>query len=167
MAVASYNPIPEYDFSLFEGSAVRQPVQAPVEPPVPERKQPVRKQQAKKKPQPVSKQQTGAAAKASAWHAVKIIGIAVVLVGLFTSVLWSRVSLTALQKEEARLVVQLQEAQSENVRLRMLMSTATSREKIEEYAENVLGMQKCERYQIHYFRSEDADRIVQYNSDNA
>ncbi len=165
--MAAYNRIPEYDFSLFEGSAVRQPVQLPVEAPEQEKKQPVRKQQTKKNPQPKNKQQLRAESRTSAWRAVRIIGIACVLVGLFTSVLWSRVSLTMLEREETKLAVQLQEAQSENVRLRMLMSTATSREKIEEYAENVLGMQKCERYQIHYFRSEDADRIIQYGSDNA
>ena len=42
----------------------------------------------------------------------------------------------------------------------MQLNSSVSREKVEEYAVSVLGMQKLERYQIHYFENRDGDKVV-------
>ena len=54
----------------------------------------------------------------------------------------------------------LDEAKSENIRLNMALNALMSREKVEDYAVNVLGMQKIERYQIYYFDDRDGDKVV-------
>ena len=42
----------------------------------------------------------------------------------------------------------------------MQLNSSVSREKVDEYAVSVLGMQKVERYQIHYFENRDGDKVV-------
>lgn len=97
---------------------------------------------------------------ASAKHALKIFAVAVTLLGLFASILFSRITLAMLEKEAGEIETQISEAKSENTRLQMAFNSSVSREKVEEYAVNVLGMQKVERYQIHYFENRDGDEVV-------
>lgn len=97
---------------------------------------------------------------ASAMHTLKIFAVAITLMGLFVSILFSRISLAMLEKEAGKIETQISEAKSENVRLQMAFNSSVSREKVEEYAVNVLGMQKVERYQIHYFENRDGDEVV-------
>lgn len=51
-------------------------------------------------------------------------------------------------------------AEGENVRLNAELSTLMSSDKIENYAENVLGMVKAESYQISYIDLSEGDEIV-------
>lgn len=52
------------------------------------------------------------------------------------------------------------QANAENVRLKTTMEASVSADKIQDYAVSVLGMQKAERYQIHYFEDRDGDKVV-------
>ena len=54
----------------------------------------------------------------------------------------------------------ISDAQSENTRLVMQLKSNASIEKVDAYAVSVLGMNKLERHQIHYFEDRDADKVV-------
>lgn len=97
---------------------------------------------------------------ADAVHAFKIFAVAVTLLALFASILFSRISLAVLEREATEIQTKISEAESENTRLQMAFNSSVSREKVEEYAVSVLGMQKLERYQIHYFEDRDGDEVV-------
>ena len=55
---------------------------------------------------------------------------------------------------------EIKEAQAENVRLHSELSSMLSADKVRNYAVSVLGMQKIERYQIHYFESRSGNTVV-------
>ncbi|HBT64828.1 MAG TPA: hypothetical protein DEB10_09245 [Ruminococcaceae bacterium] len=54
----------------------------------------------------------------------------------------------------------LTELQSEKIRLTDQLASKTSTKSVEEYAYNVLGMQKIESSQIEYIESENGDKAV-------
>ncbi len=58
---------------------------------------------------------------------------------------------------------EIMEAQAENVRLRAEFSSMVSADKVREYAVSTLGMQKIERYQIHYFENRSGNTVVVAN----
>lgn len=118
--------------------------------------QPVRKPQAR--PNNAGENRKGN--KLSAAQTLKIFAVAITLFGLFVSILFSRISLAVLEKEAGKIESSIGEAKSENVRLQMAFNSSVSREKVEDFAVNVLGMQKVERYQIHYFENRDGDEVV-------
>ncbi len=97
---------------------------------------------------------------ASALRALKIFAIAVTIISLFGAILYSRVGLAKLEREATELAQQIKDAESENTRLVMQLNSSISREKIDEYAVSVLGMQKLERYQIHYFSDDTGDKVL-------
>lgn len=86
--------------------------------------------------------------------------IAVTIISLFGAILYSRVGLAKLEREATELAQQIKDAESENTRLVMQLNSSISREKIDEYAVSVLGMQKLERYQIHYFSDDTGDKVL-------
>ena len=97
---------------------------------------------------------------ASALRALKIFAVAVTIISLFGAILYSRVGLAKLEREAVTLADQIKDAESENTRLVMQLNSSISREKIDEYAVSVLGMQKLERYQIHYFSDDTGDKVL-------
>lgn len=149
-----------YDLSLFEAVPIKHSAVAPAR--TPQRQQPV-----KKAAVPMRVVKTGHEPKQirreainSAIHAVRVFGTAIVVMALFGAILFSRVNLTKLEQKESEYKTMVSEAQSENTRLMMLLNSSISREKVESYAVNVLGMQKLERCQIRYFENRDADEVV-------
>lgn len=62
------------------------------------------------------------------------------------------------QIEEANKVLNI--SKSENVRLNAELNSMISVEKIEDYAENVLGMTKIEAYQVTYIDLSEGDEVV-------
>ncbi len=97
---------------------------------------------------------------ASVLRALRIFAIAVTIISLFGAILYSRVGLAKLEREATELAQQIKDAESENTRLVMQLNSSVSREKIDEYAVSVLGMQKLERYQIHYFSDNTGDKVL-------
>ncbi len=154
--MADYNRSEAYDLSLFDAPAVQMPAQQHEETPV---NRPVSK--------PKSTAQIRRESIASAVHALKIFTVAAVLLTLFGAILLSRVNLVILQKEATEISEQIKDAQSENTRLMMELNATVSREKVDEYAVTVLGMQKLERYQIHYFENRDGDKVVIANGESS
>ena len=97
---------------------------------------------------------------ASTLRALKIFAIAVTIISLFGAILYSRVGLAKLDREATELTQQIKDAESENTRLVMQLNSSISREMIDEYAVSVLGMQKLERYQVHYFSDDTGDKVL-------
>lgn len=147
--MAEYNRSEAYDLSMYAMPALK---------PAPQRERPEPRRQNTKKPATVA--QIRKAAVASALRSVKLFFVSVVLILLFGSVLLSKVSLVKLEKEASEIEVKISEAQAENTRLVMQLNSTVSLEKIDAYAASVLGMQKLERYQIHYFENRDGDEVV-------
>lgn len=93
-------------------------------------------------------------------NVARIVGTALVVVFLFGAILASRAQLTSLERTATEIEESIAEVNSEYTRLCMLRNASLSRENIEAYAVNVLGMQKLERCQIRYFESLDSDEVV-------
>ncbi len=149
--MADYNRSEAYDLSLFAVPAYKPDVQT-------ETQQPSRKPRLVKTPK--TAEQLRKESIASAIHTLKIFVVAVTLLVLFGAVLFSRITLAGLEKEAVQIASNIKDAESENTRLVMQLNSSVSREKVDEYAVSVLGMQKVERYQIHYFENRDGDKVV-------
>ncbi len=145
--MADYNRSEAYDLSLYNMPALKST-------PAPEREivRPAQK--------PKTAAQIRKASIASALRAIKLFFVSAVLLVLFGSVLLSKISLVRLEQEATAIEQKISEAQSENTRLVMQLNSAVSLEKVDAYAVSVLGMNKLERYQIHYFENRDGDEIV-------
>lgn len=140
-----------YDLSIFEAVPIQKPER---------RAQPQPQRPRVVKAKPKSKQQLRREAIANAVYAVRVFGTAIVLLALFGAVLFARVNLTMLERAQGEMQSMVSEAESENTRLLMQLNASVSREKVEDYAVKVLGMQKLERCQIRYFENLDADEVI-------
>ena len=88
------------------------------------------------------------------------IVVGVIAMGMLFSVIRLNEDIRNTNKEIYTRTQQLNEAKSENVRLKSLYYSEVSADKIHDFAVNELGMQKVERYQIHYFEDRAGDRVV-------
>lgn len=120
--------------------------------------QPGRKQNGGRAAVKVSKKTLG-----TALRTARIFTAAAVLLVLFAGILLTRINIESLDKEATRIQSLINDANSENTRLRNQLSSTVSKEKVEAYATGVLGMHKLERYQIHYFEEKAADEVVIVN----
>jgi cell division protein FtsL len=145
--MADYNRSEAYDLSLYSMPALKPTAEPEIRRTAP-------------KPAQKSAIQIRRETMASALRAVKLFFVSAVLLVLFGSVLFSKISLVRLEKEATMLQQSISEAQSENTRLMMQLNSAVSIEKVDAYAVSVLGMHKLERYQIHYFENRDGDKVV-------
>ncbi len=143
-----YNRSEALDLSMYNLPALKPEVQEQ-----PERPKPVRRQVK-------TTEQIRRESRASAFRAVKLFFVSAVLILLFGSVLFSKISLVELESKAGEWEQKIKEARSENTRLVMQLNSAVSLDKVDEYAVSVLGMHKLERYQIHYFGNTDGDEIV-------
>ena len=91
--------------------------------------------------------------------------VAVVLLSLVGSVLFSRAQLTVLAIQEEAAENRLSQLKSENVRLQSAIAQKMTMDEIEEYAVNRLGMVKSSRSQITYVKVTDGDSVVYYGAD--
>ena len=87
---------------------------------------------------------------------VMVVASAVVLLIMATTVITLDKSIVNNSKTIDNLRVEMNQAEAENVRLHALATATVSAD----YAVGVLGMQKAERYQIHYFDDRDGDEVV-------
>lgn len=120
---------------------------------------PVRRPEIVKNP-PKSKAAMKRESRLALFNAVKIIGIATIVLALFAGIISSRIKLAMLESKTQEYLETLEVVESENVRLNMQLDAMVSEETVKEYAENVLGLRKVEKYQIHYFESNSADSAV-------
>ena len=113
---------------------------------------------------PKSKAQLKRESRAASVNAVKVMTFAGALLLLFAGLIAMRVRLSLATHDTQVLRNELTIVQSENVRLNMQLNSMISEDTVEDYAENVLGLKKIEKYQIHYFENSSADSAVVFNS---
>lgn len=87
-------------------------------------------------------------------RALKVMAVSFVILVLLGSILFGRVKIMEAADEAATIQTQLDEAQSENVRLNNEVKTMCSISNISAYAEEKLGMIKKDCYQVNYFSVE-------------
>lgn len=78
-------------------------------------------------------------------------------IGMFIS---SSVKSAEVSSQISQMQTQIQNAQSENVRLRAAVNGMYSIANVESYAQDVLGMSKMEEYQIRYVDLSEADAVI-------
>lgn len=91
---------------------------------------------------------------------IKFLAVAAICVGFIGSNIYYRLEINELNGAIVRLDKELNEKKSENTRLNMALNSKISLENVKDYAENVLGMVKRERYQIVYFDLEEGNEII-------
>ncbi|MBR0112387.1 MAG: hypothetical protein IJM02_01435 [Clostridia bacterium] len=79
---------------------------------------------------------------------------------MLCSVMYMNTRINEAMKDITEVTSEIKEAQAENVRLHSELSSMLSADKVRNYAVSVLGMQKIERYQIHYFESRSGNTVV-------
>ena len=90
----------------------------------------------------------------------KFLVVAAVCFTFIASNINYRVQINELNGAIVSLDKELNEKKSENTRLNMALNSKISLENVQDYAENVLGMVKRERYQIIYFDLETGNEII-------
>lgn len=90
---------------------------------------------------------------------MKIIFVSVLAVALLGSVIYSLDKRNTMYNKVSALNDQLSLAEAENVRLQSELDSKMSAKNIEEYAENVLGMQKVVSSQITYIKIQTDDVV--------
>lgn len=85
---------------------------------------------------------------------IKTLAIAAVAFALFCSMIYGRVELSSLYTKQSELQAQLTQLQNENISLESELAQKTGLTKVEEYAENELGLQKLDKSQIEYVEIE-------------
>lgn len=86
----------------------------------------------------------------STFQAIKIIVLSSIVLALVATMIYGRVQLTELNTEVSKIESDMKVAKSENTRLSMELNSLVSLDRVEEYAINVLGMRKMEKYQMEY-----------------
>lgn len=81
---------------------------------------------------------------------VKSFAIAAAAFLIFGSMIYGRVQLTSLYAEQSELENELTRLQNENVSLESELAKKTGLTKVEDYAENKLGLHKLDKSQIEY-----------------
>ncbi len=86
---------------------------------------------------------------------IRIIIAAVIVLALFSVMTYGRVELSKLYSEKAQMEDQLMLLHNENVSLESELAQQTGLTKVEEYAENRLGLKKLDKSQIEYVEVEE------------
>ena len=86
---------------------------------------------------------------------VRIIIAAVMALALFSVIIYGKVELSKLYSEKAQMEEQLMILNNENISLESELAQQTGLTKVEEYAENKLGLQKLDKSQIEYVEVEE------------
>jgi hypothetical protein len=155
--MAGYNNSVAYDLSLFEPQIIEKPKTknnaVPVTAP---KRQAANKASAKTE----TRQNRNSAQVALNPAVFKAVMLGVMFCLCVVALLIMESKCNALDKQISNVQNELSIAQGETVRLNAELNGMISTEKIENYAENVLGMVKAESYQISYIDLSEGDKIV-------
>lgn len=162
-----YRGTEAYDFSLFEPQVIEEPKKQNKNDRQPKRKNtPVKKVAHKKND--VTKAindlqyEADRNAQSVAIPSVikKIMCFSALCVSLMVVLLVMQTKNDNLMSEINSVQKEIEIAEGENVRLNAELSSMIASDRIEDYAENVLGMVKAESYQINYIDLSEGDEIV-------
>ncbi len=93
-------------------------------------------------------------------RAFKALSVAAVLLCFVGMVIYSRVQLDEISRDITQTQKELSVLESENTRLEMKLNSMVSLNKVDDYAQNVLGMVKQEGYQVEYLDLEGTDKVL-------
>lgn len=164
--MATYGSSEAYDFSLFEPQVIEQPRKV--------QKTTVTKKKVKRVAPKVQKKITTAVEVKGISQTVErdaasikinkfakqLIFACVIGCLCFLGLLVMESKINALEREISYVESEIDIQEGEAVRLNAELSSMISSDKIEDYAENVLGMVKAENYQISYIDLSEGDEIV-------
>ncbi len=167
--MAGYQRAEAYDFAAFEpreGAAARnmnnaQPAGEPL------RKKNVRPNPHLKVVEPNAVQTVKQQERISAKKVFAILFCCTLMFGFIALFINNSVKSTELMNAINEMEVNIDNAQSENVRLSSAIDSMFSIAKVENYATNVLGMTKMENYQIQYVDLSSADQVLYAGEDSA
>ncbi|HBL41664.1 MAG TPA: hypothetical protein DDY98_09015 [Ruminococcaceae bacterium] len=145
--MAAYQNNAAYDFSMFEPAKKRPKAQAPARPKIVATN--------RKTPQQYAEEQKAIRLKVLEFAIVAVLCATAIVPNIF-----SRVHVNELNGQIATMSKQLNEMKSENTRLNMELKSKISVANVQNYAENVLGMVKRDRYQVYYFDLENGNEIL-------
>lgn len=92
--------------------------------------------------------------------AIKIMIVSALLLTMIGFSIYSRVRLDELDRQLTQINSDTDIIVSENTRLKSEINSRISLDKVEEYAQNELGMVKVENYQIKYIDLDAKDQVV-------
>ena len=101
----------------------------------------------------------------SAVRVASALFVAMAALGIVTLMITSRVQLTEMNAQLQRDQAELQARKSEYASMSSELAQSTSNQSVEDYAENVLGMQKMEPYQIQYITVDGATQAAALNEE--
>ncbi|MBR4554327.1 MAG: cell division protein FtsL [Ruminococcus sp.] len=81
---------------------------------------------------------------------IKAFLLAACALALLCYMIYGRVELSSLYSQQSELETELSRLRNENVSLESELAQKTGLTKVEEYAENQLGLKKLDKYQIEY-----------------
>lgn len=93
--------------------------------------------------------------------AMKVLAVCSLLFFFIAMQLYSQVQVDELDRELDAVNSQIEVVESENTRLAMELDSIISLDKVDDYAQNVLGMVKVENYQISYIDLSGGDAVTQ------
>ncbi len=155
--MAGYNSSAAYDLSLFEPQVIEKPKTKNNTAPV---TKPQKKIQNKTSAKTNTQQNRNSNQVTLSPSLFKAIALGIAFCLCVVSLLIMESKCNALDKQISSVQSELSIAQGESVRLNAELNSMMSTEKIESYAENVLGMVKAESYQISYIDLSEGDKIV-------
>ncbi len=161
--MAGYNSSAAYDLSLFEPQVVEKPKTRPEPKNQPQRKaapKTATKTSGKITAKSNSQQNRNSSQVVLSPSLFKAVALGVAFCLCVVALLIMNSKCNELDKQISTVQSQLDIAQGESVRLNAELNSMISTEKIESYAENVLGMVKAEGYQISYIDLSEGDKIV-------
>lgn len=112
------------------------------------------------KPQRKTQQDIKAEKRSNLQKIAKLLIVAAICLSFILPNIHYRLEINELNGSIISLDKQLNEKKSENARLNMALNAKISPENVQNYAENVLGMVKRERYQIVYFDLDNGNEII-------
>lgn len=99
---------------------------------------------------------------------IRIVTAGIIVLALFSAMTYGRVQLSQLYTEKTQLETQLAALENENISLESELAKKTGLTKVEDYAENRLGLQKLDRSQIEYVEIEEtaSAKVVEQEDEN-
>ena len=97
-----------------------------------------------------------------------VLALSVIALALFSAMMFGRVEISRLISEQTTQLEELEKLQSENISLQSELAQKKNMTKVEEYAEEKLGLQKLDKTQTDYIRLETQDKasVVKNEDDN-
>ncbi len=93
-------------------------------------------------------------------RALKALSVAAILLCFVGVVIFSRIQLDEINRDIASQQSKLDILESENTKLEMQLNSMVSLDKVDDYAQNVLGMVKQEGYQVDYVNLSGSDEVL-------